>query len=263
MKKNFILSFVFVLLTGSLCAQTQIIAHRGFWNCEGSAQNSLSALKNAQKERFYGSECDVHITLDGVAVMNHDDEIEGLVINEVTYAQLQNVKLQNGESVPALESYLKQTAACSDTKLIIEIKPKTDKAMEDKAVATVLSLVEQLEMENQVEYISFSKYICQELKRKSPASIVAFLASTTDSALTPQAIKEEGFDGLDYYYKLIEAFPNWIKEAKELGLTTNVWTVNDEETMKQMLELKVDYITTDNPLVLRAVMSVNGKSVEF
>ncbi|MCL1932455.1 MAG: hypothetical protein FWF53_01380 [Candidatus Azobacteroides sp.] len=76
MKKNFILSFVFVLLTGSLCAQTQIIAHRGFWNREGSAQNSL--------------------------------------------------------------------------------------------------------MENRVEYISFSKYICRELKRKSPTSIVAFLASTTD-----------------------------------------------------------------------------------
>ena len=112
-------------------------------------------------------------------------------------------------------------------------------------------------MEKQVEYISFSKYICQELKRKSPASIVAFLASTSDSALPPQAIKEEGFNGLDYHYKLIGAFPNWIKKAKELGLTTNVWTVNDEEAMKQMLELKVDYITTDKPLVLRAAMPAN------
>ena len=124
MKNNFILSFVFILLAGSLCAQTQIIAHRGFWDCDGSAQNSLSALKNAQKEGLYGSECDVHITLDGVAVMNHDNEIDGLVINEVTYTRLQNVKLQNGESVPTLENYLKQTAACSGTKLIIEIKPK-------------------------------------------------------------------------------------------------------------------------------------------
>jgi len=251
----------FILLTGNIAcqqskpAQTQIIAHRGFWDVEGSAQNSISSLKNAQKERFYGSEVDVHITLDGVMVANHDDDIQGLIINEHTFEQLQGVRLQNGESIPTLESHLRLTLENPHTKLIIEIKPKRDKADEDKAVAATLKLVEQLKAEECVEYISFSKNICQELKRLSPASIVVFLASTPETALSPQALKEEGFDGLDYHFRLISAFPHWIKEAKELGLITNVWTVNDEETMKQMLKLGVDFITTDKPLELRAIMS--------
>jgi len=255
MKTNFAIIIVFALMTGNILAQTQIIAHRGFWDVEGSAQNSISSLRNAQKERFWGSECDVHVTLDGVVVVNHDDDIEGLVIIEHTFAQLQNVRLKNGESIPTLESHLKLLPENPETKLIIEIKPKTDKAQEDKAVAAVLSLVEQMNMEKYVEYISFSKYICQELKRKSPASIVVYLAALPGMALTPQALKEESFDGLDYHFRLISAFPHWIKEAKELGLITNVWTVNDEETMKEMLELGVDFITTDKPLELRTIIN--------
>ena len=235
--------------------QTQIIAHRGFWDSEGSAQNSISSLQNAQKERFYGSECDVHATLDGIVVINHDNDIDDLAINEHTFAQLQNVKLKNGESIPTLENYLKKTSESADTKLIIEIKPKSSQVQEYNAVAAVLNLVEQLKMEKYVEYISFSKYICQELKRKSPSSIVAYLASAPADALTPKAVKEEGFDGIDYHFMLINAYPNWINEAKALGLTTNVWTVNDEETMKKMLELEVDYITTDKPLELRGIIN--------
>ena len=31
----------------SVQAQTQVIAHRGFWKTEGSAQNSITALEKA------------------------------------------------------------------------------------------------------------------------------------------------------------------------------------------------------------------------
>ena len=244
-----------IRMTNNKPVQTQIIAHRGFWDVEGSAQNSVSSFKNAQKERLWGSECDVHITLDGVVVLNHDNDIQGLVINENTFAQLQSVRLQNGETIPTLESHLKLLPEYPGTKLIIEIKPKSEKEQEDKVVAATLKLVEQMNMEKHVEYISFSKHICQELKRKSPESIVVYLASTPDTALTPQALKDEGFDGLDYHFRLISAFPQWIKESKELGLITNVWTVNDEATMKEMLELEVDYITTDKPLELKAMLT--------
>ena len=61
-------------------AQTKVIAHRGFWNCEGSAQNSIAALQKAQEIGVYGSEFDVSITADGIPVVNHDVDIDGLVI---------------------------------------------------------------------------------------------------------------------------------------------------------------------------------------
>lgn len=51
----------------------QVIAHRGYWKTEGSAQNSISSLKNTYRIGVYGSEFDVHITRDGVVVVFHDD----------------------------------------------------------------------------------------------------------------------------------------------------------------------------------------------
>lgn len=43
-------------------AQTKVIAHRGYWDCEGSAQNSIASLKKAAEAGVYGSEFDVQMT---------------------------------------------------------------------------------------------------------------------------------------------------------------------------------------------------------
>ena len=75
-------------LTGQ--AQTQVIAHRGFWKTEGSAQNSITALKKAAEAKVYGSEFDVQLTADGIVVVNHDDTINGLTIADTKYAQLKD-----------------------------------------------------------------------------------------------------------------------------------------------------------------------------
>lgn len=45
-----------------------------------------------------------------------------------------------------------------------------------------------------------------------------------------------------------------MRECHELGLNVNVWTVNTEELMNQMLDLGVDFITTDYPEVLQKVI---------
>ena len=53
--------------------------------------------------------------------------------------------------------------------------------------------------------------------------------------------------GLDYHYSNFVQHPEWVKEAHDLGMIVNVWTVNKEEMMQQMIDLGVDYITTDKP----------------
>lgn len=81
MKKRSMLTILFaVCLYGSnVFAQTKVIAHRGYWDCEGSAQNSITALNKAHEVGAYGSEFDVSITADGIPVVNHDDSIQGFV----------------------------------------------------------------------------------------------------------------------------------------------------------------------------------------
>ncbi|GGJ94665.1 glycerophosphoryl diester phosphodiesterase [Parabacteroides faecis] len=241
-----------VCLYGSnVFAQTKVIAHRGYWDCEGSAQNSITALNKAHEVGAYGSEFDVSITADGIPVVNHDDSIQGFCIETSLYEQLKDLKLKNGERLPTLEEYLIQGKKNQGTQLILEIKPHRRVVNEDKAVAAILYLVQKYQMEDQVEYISFSMNICKELIRRAPAVQVSYLRGE----VSPADLKILGFSGLDYHYKVFDKHPEWIQEAKNEGLTINVWTVDDPAVMESMVAKGVDFITTDKPKELKAVIA--------
>ena len=84
-------------------AQTQVIAHRGFWKTNPTtAENSIAALKNAQNLKVYGSEFDVRMTKDGVLVINHDEHINGVEIATSDFRSLKKQKLSNGENLSTL-----------------------------------------------------------------------------------------------------------------------------------------------------------------
>ena len=84
----------------------QVIAHRGYWKTEGSAQNSISSLQNSYRIGVYGSEFDVHITRDGVVVVFHDDDIQGIKIENANFADIRDKVLADGETLPTLRQYL-------------------------------------------------------------------------------------------------------------------------------------------------------------
>lgn len=242
---------VFLLsLAGSIEAQPQIIAHRGYWDCTGSAQNSLSSLRNAYRAGVYGSEFDVSLTSDGVAIVNHDDTFQGLEIETTPYDRLKELRLANGEQLPTLEEYLKSGKELNGMKLILEIKPHKRVVNEDRAVETVLKLVKKYKLEKQVEYISFSMNICKELIRRAPKARVAYLGGQ----VSPPDLKTLGFTGLDYHYQVFDKHPDWIGQAQRLGLTVNVWTVDDPAVMRSLIGRGVDFITTNRPLELKRLL---------
>lgn len=245
-KSVFMLSLLVVSVI--LTAQTRVIAHRGYWKAERSAHNSISSLINAQNLGVYGSELDVHLTADSVLVVFHDNSIQGHDISSSTYDELKNLKIENGESLPTLEAYLTQAKANLKTKLIIEIKPKKNVELENATALAVLELVRKFKLETNVEYISFSLNICKELVRLNAGAPVAYLAYLSGSAYTPKELKEWGISGLDYHYSLLLKNPEWISEAKPLGISTNAWTVNDIDTIQKLIDLNVDFITTDKPV---------------
>lgn len=65
----------------------------------------------------------------------------------------------------------------------------------------------------------------------------------------PRMVKAAGGAIWSPFYQDIDAAK--VKEAHELGLTIVVWTVNDPEQMKRMVELGVDGLITDRPDVFR------------
>lgn len=250
-KMNIKIGLLALMMSSSAAfAKTKIIAHQGYWDCAGSARNSVASLNKAQEIKAYGSEFDVHLTKDGVLVVCHDDTVSGKRIEESTYAQLQDITLANGEKMPTLEQYLVQGKKVKGTQLILEIKPHLNKETEDKAVAAILDLVKQHKAEKIVEYISFSLNICKELVRLSPGVKIAYLKGE----IAPKELKDMGFTGLDYHYKIIEQHPDWIKTAQDLGLSVNVWTVNDPAIVQTLIQQGVDYITTDKPVEMAALL---------
>ena len=243
-------AFALVACILSIQAQTQVIAHRGFWKTEGSAQNSITALEKAADAKLYGSEFDVLMTADGKIVVNHDNTIEGMAIPETPYKKLKNLKIKNGEKLPTLKNYLKKGKKLN-IQLILEAKPLPTKEMEDQAIATIVKMVKKMGLEKQVEYISFSLNMCEQLAKLTPESEIAYL----EGDIAPAELKKKGINGIDYHVNVIlNKHPEWVKEAHDLGMKVNVWTVNNESDMKKLIDMKVDYITTDQPLELQKLL---------
>ena len=251
MKRIFIL--MAALLVGlTAVAQPKIVAHRGYWRTDGSAQNSITSLQKAAAVGCYGSEFDVWLTADGVPVVFHDATIDGIRIEDTTFATLMNHRLQNGEFIPTLQQYLTEGSKIEGCQLILEIKPHRNEVRDKRIADMCVELVRTLGLEKKTEYISFSKVVCQRLHEISPESKVAYL----NGELAPAQIKEMGLTGIDYNEKVFVKHPEWLQEAKQLGVEVNVWTVDGEENLRHHVNLEgVDIITTNDPEILKGILA--------
>lgn len=243
MKKTSMILCGMMLLASSALAQVKVIAHRGYWNSLGAAQNSIVAMQNAKKADVWGSEFDVHITTDDIVVVNHDDDIHGIIIEEAKYADIKNLKLANGEPIATLKSYLEAGKKLAPMQLILEIKAHQTPEREDRCVKACLDLVKAAGMEKQVDYISFSMHACEELVKLNPQARVYYLGSD----VAPEVIKQKGFAGIDYYGGALLKNPNWIKESHDMGMKVNVWTIDQMKEIQKCVDSGVDFITTNKP----------------
>lgn len=249
MKKYLLVLFLSAIALAGKAQAPRVIAHRGYWDCAGSAQNSLTSLAKAAEAGVYGSEFDMQLTQDGVLVVNHDDDIQGHLIADTPFAELSALTLSNGEPLPTLRTYL-ETGSALNVQLILEIKPLGSAEKEDEAVRKTVAMVRELGLEERVEYISFSLNACERLAEATPGSAIAYLTGDME----PGELQAKGINGIDYPVRAFTQRPDWVKAAHELGMKVNVWTVNKDEQIRAMIALGVDYITTDRPLDAKAMV---------
>lgn len=244
---------LFTLLIGCLLAACgkeaatgpQVVAHRGYWKAEGSAQNSISALQNAGRIGAYGSEFDVNLTADGQLVVNHDFTYHDRVIYESTLEALRDtsLRLKNGEIIPTIDEYLAASLEYPAMKLVYELKSKGDPEYEAKALPASVEAIRRHGVEDRVEFISFSLSACKEFAKLMPNCLVEYLGGE----LAPAEVKALGINGIDYHFSVFDKHPEWVAEAHELGMVVNVWTVDQEADIVRMLGLGCDHITTNEP----------------
>lgn len=250
MKKLFLTYLLSFFIYQIAMGQTQIIAHRGFWKTEGSAENSIAALIKADSIGCYGSEFDVWMTKDEELIVNHDPTIYGRFIQQTSARRLTRAKLSNRERIPTLEQYLLAGKEIR-TQLILELKPLNSPERETLAVEKIIGMVKSMGLEKRMEYISFSLHATKEFIRLAPKGTPVFYLN---GDLSPKKLKEIGCAGPDYHLSVFKKNPKWLTECRELGLKTNVWTVNKANDMTWFINHKIDFITTNEPLVLQEVL---------
>ena len=225
-------------------AGAQVIAHRGAWNTTNASQNSVASLKNALAMNVYGSETDVWSTSDGHLMINHDATINGINIENSTYAQVKDQKLKNGETIPQLQDFLNiLKTSTSPTKLVLELKEHSTDSRNEEVAKAVVAAVKAAGVQDKVEYISFSLAGCKTFAKEAAGTRVAYLKG----GVAPAELHQYGLTGIDYNIAEFRDHPEWVKQAHDLGMSTNVWTVDATKDMAAMTNLGIDFISTNKP----------------
>lgn len=227
-------------------AQTRVIAHRGFWQTEGSAQNSLASLRKAAEVGCYGAEFDVWYTADNRLVVFHDNKCDNKHLEQTPADQLTAHTLQNGEPLPTLDQYLSEALNHPALHLVLEFK--TDKISAERQREAVRAIVEKVRgygLAERTDYISFSLDACDAFVEAAPEAKVFYLRGE----LGPRKLEEHRLAGASYHHSILLGINSrWVEKCHKRGMEMNVWTVNEPEMMQKAVNLGLDYITTDNPV---------------
>ncbi len=224
----------------SFADSPRIVAHRGYWDTEGSAQNSIRSLVKADSIGCWGSEFDVWLTKDNRLVLNHDGVIDGHVVQDETLDELSAVRLENGEPLPTLEQFL-DTAATLGIQLVLELKEHRDTLRELEAVEMIGNIIRDRNLQERTTFITFSRPACKAFVDLQLCPVYYL------SNATPQQLAQMGVTGPDFNQGTLRKHPEWVAEFRRMGMPINVWTVTKAEDLDWAIEQGFDFITTNAP----------------
>ncbi|MCD4832111.1 MAG: hypothetical protein K8R02_09980 [Anaerohalosphaeraceae bacterium] len=232
-----------------------VVAHRGYSAI--APENTIAAF-----DACYGYadmvEFDVHSSLDSVLVVMHDETVDrttngtGLV-SSFTLTELKALDAGSwfssefaGEQIPTLQESIEA------------ILPAMTPCIERKAgtAQQYIDLLETMGVIDDVVIISFSESFLNDVLAINTDVKLGLLrnAAVDDPTLDSMIVrlKTNGIDILDWKHSNLDA--NDIKKIKSVGLEVYVWTVNDANTMEDLIDVGVEGITTDQPEIARTVV---------
>ena len=227
--------------------QTKFIAHRGLSGLE--KENTMCAFVSAGARSYFGSECDIHKTLDNKYVISHDENIKRISgidksINASNYEEIKNIELidnfdntkKSYLTIPLFEDFLdcqiKYNKYC-----IIELK---DEFLDDE-INTILNYINIRNYKDKCIIISFSLSNLVKTRQIDRTIKMQYLTEVYSKSILDTCIKYNM--GLDIYHQLVTK--QLIDDFHKYSLEVNAWTVNDEEVAIKLIEYGIDFITTN------------------
>lgn len=241
-------------------------AHRGGHGPIGNPglENSMAAFQAAIDLGYRYLETDVHVTADGAVVAFHDASLERTTggpgrIAELPYDELRGFLIGGRETIPLLQDLLR---TWPHARLNIDVKAR-------RAIDPVVEVVRRHGAEDRVCFASFSERRIRKVRRLlgphvatayGPLGVAALRAVPLAglrrrllSAPVPCLQVPRHFGGLE----VVTA--GFVRRAHDLGKHVHVWTVDDADTMRLLLDRGVDGLISDRIDVLRDVLLERGQ----
>jgi glycerophosphoryl diester phosphodiesterase len=252
----------------------RIIGHRG---AMGEApENTFASFKKALDDGAPFLELDVHGSSDGEVVVIHDETLERTTngVGLVRGFSLRELKAldaghwfspDGGKSypyrdrrteIPTLKEFFLEFP---DARAIVELKQARPSVVE-----RVIEVIRELGTEERVLLATEKDEIMTAIRQELPGRIATGFSSGEVTTFFRWAIGGRKVDytppgqALQIPRKFQEhtlVSRETVGAARDLGIELFVWTVNEVEEMKELLDLGVDGIITDYPARLNGLVS--------
>ena len=240
-----------------------IMAHRGF--SAGAPENTLPAFQKCLDGGFTAAELDVQMTADGTIIVLHDDNLKrttGLDKNvwEVTYDEIKDLdngsffsKEFAGTKIPTLDEVIKLAGSGKD-KLYLNIEIKRN-GHDDGIIEKVIDIIVKNDYLSSCDVTSQDYSTLEDVRKINPSVLTAYTSAVGIGSI-------ESLEAADII-SIQETFATYenIERIHNAGKRVFVWTVNEEETMKNLVGLNVDAILTNDPALCKTVIDQYGSDM--
>ena len=224
-----------------------VVAHRGLSGIE--KENTNSAFVAAGNRSYYGIETDIRRTADGRFIVNHDGALtrvagENVPVEEVSLAVSQSVILfdKDGSKDRAdlrpctLENYI---SICKKYEKHCVLELKSDFTLEE--TERFINVIKGFDYLDNVTFISFKFDNLVKIREILPDQPIQYLFSEINEEVIERSINAK-FD-VDVRYTELTA--EYVQRFHDAGLKVNCWTVDSPEDAERLVEMGVDFITTN------------------
>lgn len=230
-------------------ARPRVFAHRGL--AVDAPENTLLAFARALAVGSSYIETDVHASHDGVAVIAHDPDLRRVAgrnvkVEQLTMSELRRVDLGHGQSFCSLAEALD---TFPETRFNIDVKSRA-------AVRPTIEAIVAARASNRVLVSSFDERRRAAALRELPgvvssASARRFVFALLGGKVGFSPAVRGSLKGLvavqvpEKALGLRVTTSRMIERLHAAGVEIHVWTVNDPQRMRELLDLGVDGIVTD------------------
>jgi glycerophosphoryl diester phosphodiesterase len=210
------------------------VAHRG--DPYRVRENTIDSLRSALQLGADAVEIDVRLTRDGVPVLLHDETLKRLWERERPLLSLSwdEVRGLTAGGVPTLVDAL---AATGDSRIMVDLPGAAD----GKAVRRIVDVVRECGARERVYYCAGAPAMLA-VRAADPAAEIA-LTWTTLAPPRPALLEAVRPRWLNYRFGLVDRA--LAARVHRDGYLLSVWTPDTRRSMRRLLDVGVDSITTN------------------